>query len=193
LIAFIPSTTQPGDFRGDQGNSSFDQRQRAVLNWTWQPTVTAGDSVAARYLLNGWQLSGVANLASGLPETPLVLVNGQQFSGTTMEYLNSLNGSGGWSRVPFESVNSLRNSAQYVLDGRLTKSLPLGDRVKGMLMFEAFNALNKQYSTSLDTIAYTATLGVLKPVTGLGSANAAGGYPYGANARRAQVAFRIVF
>jgi len=152
-------------------------------------------------VLNGWQISGIATLASGLPETPLVIVNGQQFaSGTnngtpsiTMLYVNSINGSGGWNRVPFEDVNSLQNSAQYVLNARVSKSLPFTDRIKGIVTFEAFNALNKQYSTSLDTIAYTATLGVLRPVPGVGAGTAADGYPYGTNARRAQVALRIVF
>jgi hypothetical protein len=43
----------------------------------------------------------------------------------------------------------------------------------------------------VNTIAYTATAGVLKPVPLLGAANAADGFPYGSNARRAQVALRI--
>ena len=191
----------PGDYRDDQGDSPFDQRHRAVVNWTWQPTVTNGDSPVARFVLNGWQISGIATLASGLPETPLTIVNGQQFAtGTnnatpaiTMEYVNSLNGTGGWNRVPFEDVGSLRTGAQYVVDARVAKVLPFTDRIKGILMFEAFNALNNQYSTSVNTIAYTATLGILRPVPGVGTGNAADGYPYGTNARRAQVGLRITF
>ncbi len=194
------ATYIPGDYRDDQGNSAFDQRHRGVIDWTWQ-SKASGDSAAARYFLSGWQISGIATLASGLPETPVAIVNGQQFAsgannGSTavnMLYLNSLNGSGGWNRVPFENVDSLRTSAQYVVNARIAKSLPFTDRVKGILIFEAFNALNKQYSTSLDTIAYIATLGVLRPVAGVGAGIAADGYPYGTNARRAQVAFRIVF
>jgi len=110
-----------------------------------------------------------------------------------MEYVNSLNGSGGWNRVPFQDVGSLRTGAQYVVNARVAKVLPFTDRIKGILMFEAFNALNNQYDTSLNTIAYTATLGVLRPVAGVGTGNAADGFPYGTNARRAQVALRIVF
>jgi hypothetical protein len=195
------ATFIPGDYRDDQGDSLFDQRHRVVVNWTWQPVVTNSDSPVARYVLNGWQISGIATLASGLPETPLTIVNGQQFAtGTnnatpaiTMEYVNSLNGSGGWNRVPFEDVDSLRTSAQYVVNARIAKVLPFTDTIKGIFMFEAFNALNNQYDTSLNTIAYTATLGVLRPVAGLGTGNAADGFPYGTNARRAQVGLRIVF
>jgi hypothetical protein len=197
---FVPSDLIPGDYRDDQGASNFDQRHRVVINWTWQPTVKT-DSAAARIALNGWQISGVATLASGLPETPVLYVNGQQFAngtndGTTaitMLYVNSLNGSGGWNRVPFEDVNSLRNSAQYVVNARVAKTVPFTDRVKGTVGFEAFNVFNNQYSTSLDTIAYTATAGVLRPVPGVGTPTAADGYPFGTNARRAQVALRIVF
>jgi hypothetical protein len=191
----------PGDYRDDQGDSSFDQRHRVTANVTWQPTVTGSDSAVTRFVLNGWQITGTATLASGLPETPVAITMGQQFASgvnngstaITMLYVNSLNGSGGWNRVPFEDVNSLRNSAQYVVNARVAKVLPFTDRVKGIVMFEAFNAFNNQYSTSLDTIAYTATLGVLRPVPSVGTATAADGYPYGTNARRAQVALRIVF
>ena len=197
---FIPSDLIPGDYRDDQGNSNYDQKHRFVLNWTWQPTVNS-DSSVAKFVLNGWQISGVATLASGLPETPVLYVNGQQFAsgsnnGTTsitMLYVNSLNGSGGWNRVPFEDVNSLRNSAQYVVNARVAKVLPFTDRIKGIVGFEAFNVFNNQYSTSLDTIAYTATAGVLRPVPGVGTPAAADGFPFGTNARRAQASLRIVF
>jgi Carboxypeptidase regulatory-like domain len=197
----VPSDLIPGDYRDDQGNSNYNQRHRVVVNWTWQPTVTTSDSPMARFVLNGWQISGIATLASGLPETPVLYVNGQQFaSGTnngsasiTMLYVNSLNGSGGWNRVPFEDVNSLQNGAQYVVNARVAKVLPFTDRIRGVVGFEAFNVFNNQYSTSLDTIAYTATAGVLRPVPGVGTATAADGFPYGTNARRAQVALRIVF
>jgi hypothetical protein len=58
---------------------------------------------------------------------------------------------------------------------------------------EAFDALNTQYNTSLNTIAYQATSGVLRPVSGLGLGNGAAGFPWGDNARHVQLALRIVF
>ncbi|HEV2448648.1 MAG TPA: hypothetical protein VGS58_22095, partial [Candidatus Sulfopaludibacter sp.] len=193
VMAFVPASTTPGDFRGDEGPSSLDQRQRAVVNFTWQPKVGSDLPAAARYLVNGWQISSIATLAAGLPATPLVVVNGQQFSGVTMAYTSTLNGTDGWQRVPFEGVNSLRMGPQHTLDARVSRTIQFTERVKGVLMFEAFNALNSQFDTSVNTIAYAATLGVLKPVAGLGAGTASWGPVNGTNARQAQVAFRVVF
>ena len=43
LIGFVPATTNVADYRADQGNSSLNQKNRGVLNWTWQPKVVASD------------------------------------------------------------------------------------------------------------------------------------------------------
>jgi hypothetical protein len=193
VAGFIPASSVPGSYPSDRGNSSFNQPNRGIIRWTWQPRPLDNDSVAARYLINGWTFSGGATFASGLGKTPLVMVSGQQFTGVSMVYLDSLNGSGGWSRAPFEPVNSLPTGPQYDVDARLTRNIPVTERVKVQLMFEAYNLLNTQYNTSVNTIAYLATAGVLKPVPGVGVGNGANGFPWGDNARHLQVALRIVF
>jgi hypothetical protein len=189
----IPSNYSTNDYRGDQGPSALDQRHRLTLNWTWQPRVTKGNSIAERFFLNGWQFSGIASGASTLHQTALVDVIGQQFTGVTMAFPMSLNGTGGWSRVPFDAVNSLPIGNQYNVDARVTRELPFTSRLKGILMVEAYNALNHKNYTSVEPIAFTAQSGVLKPVAGAGTPNADYGYPYGTNARRIQVALKIVF
>ncbi len=193
VAGFIPSTSIPGGFRNDKGNSLFNQPNRVVVTWTWQPKVADNGHWELRYVVNGWRISGSAIVASSLPETPIVLLSGQQFTGVTMLFPTSLNGSGGWSRVPFEQVNSLLTNRQYNVDARLTRDIPFGERIKARLMLEAFNALNTQYNTSVNTIAYLATSGVLRPVPGVGVGNAADGSPWGDNARHLQVALQIVF
>jgi hypothetical protein len=194
VVPGIPANTTPGDSADDRGNSAADQRHRGTVNWLWQPTVIKSDSPFARFLLNGWEVSGIATLASPQHRTPVLIAGAQQFSGITMTYTNSLNASGGWSRVPNEGVGTLTTgSNQYTVNGRLTRTLPFTERVKGMLMFEAFNVLNNQYTTAINTLAYTVTTGVLRPAPGVGAAIAADGYPYGSSARRCQIAFRLVF
>jgi hypothetical protein len=193
VVSFVPSNSNPLDYRGDQGPSALDQRHRLVLNWTWQPRVTKGNSIPERFFLNGWQLSGIATAAPSLHETALVDVMGQQFTGITMAFPTSLSGFGGWSRVPFESVNTLPIGDQFSVDARVTRELPFTTRLRGILMIEAYNALNHKNYTSVEPIAFTAVSGVLQPVAGLGKPTADYGYPYGTNARRIQVALKIVF
>ena len=195
VLGIIPSNVNPSDYVDDRGKSSFDQRQRAIVSWTWQPTVTKSQSAVARYLLNGWQFSGIATYATGLPQTPMVLVVGQQFANlkVTMAYPTSLNGTGGWSRVPFQAVNSLSLGNQRTVDARIGREIPFTERIRGHLSLEAFNALNGRFDTSMNTITYTATASILRPVPGGGSPNASWGAPFGTNARHFLISFRIVF
>ncbi len=122
-----------------------------------------------------------------------------------MTYFNSLNGSGGWARVPFEQIGSLQTDPQRIVDVRMTRTLPFTERVHGELAIEAFNLFNSQRITGINTVAYTAVAtlssglvngpysGVLKPVAGVGTGNASSAYPDGTTARRFQMAFRLVF
>jgi hypothetical protein len=183
----------------DKSELPTDQRHRAVLNWTWQPTLVRSNMWAARYLVNGWQLSGIASFTSGQPVTPTVLLTGNQFSTFTMTYFNTLNGSGGWARVPFVPAGSLHTEGQSNMNARIGRTIPITERVRGAVAFEAFNVFNTQRITSVNTIAYTAVAslpvgttngpysGVLRPVAGLGQGNAA------SPARQMQLSFRVTF
>ena len=193
-IAYAQSNMLNGNYSADKGSSGTDQRHRATINWLWAPKFTKSNSWASRYLVNGWELSSITTMASSQPATAFVSISGQQFTGVTFYGGNTtLNGSGGWGRVPFWPVNSLNIDKMYRVDARLTRNLPFSEKVTGLLMFEAFNAFNTQYNTAVNTTAYVATKGILAPVSGLGVGNQSQGFPDGTNARRAQVAFRLVF
>jgi hypothetical protein len=60
-------------------------------------------------------------------------------------------------------------------------------------MFEAYNIPNTQFNTSVNSVAFVATGGILRPVSGVGMGNAANGFPWGDNSRHLQVALKIVF
>lgn len=193
IFGALPLATYNGNVGGDRGVMPMNQRQRGEIAWTWTPE---------RRWLKGWALSGITTLASGQTETPQVMVEGQQFSGTTytLLYANSLDGWGGWNRVPFENIGSLNLGPQYNLDVRLSRSFTIRERYHAVLMFDAFNALNNQFNTAINTYAYTAIpttppngavngpfSGVLHPVAGVGTGIA------GAPARMAQIALRFTF
>ncbi|HUI80745.1 MAG TPA: TonB-dependent receptor [Bryobacteraceae bacterium] len=199
------SSTVNGDYADDRGNSAFDQRHHLTVQLLWQPSVGNKSSDFARRILNGWRLSTFATLASSQPATPIVEVQGQQFSGVTMNYTSTLNGSDGWARVPFLPINSLQTGPEYNVDASFGRQLTITERVKAVLAFEGFNVFNMQYNTSVNTIAYRSQavlppgllngtqVGTLFPVPGVGAGNAAQSFPDGTNARRLQVAVRIVF
>jgi hypothetical protein len=193
ITSTFNNATVPGNYRFDKGSSSLDTRHRAVINWMWEPKFTNSDSRLARYVVNGWGLSGIVTLASAHPWTPTVNVTSStQFTGVAMAN-TTMNGSGGWTRVPFLPVGSLDVDQIKRVDARVERQLPFSERVKGKLMFEAFNIFNMMYNTNISTQAYSATNGVLTPTAGLGAGRASQGFPDGTNARRAQVALRVTF
>jgi hypothetical protein len=70
---------------------------------------------------------------------------------------SSLNGSGGEDLIPAVGRNTYRYPATVNLDLRFTKSIRISDRCSFALMGEAFNALNHQNVTDIQTVGYRVT------------------------------------
>jgi hypothetical protein len=56
----------------NKGPSDFDIRHNLVINSTWQLPFGNGSTGATKALLNGWQLSNIVTLHSGVPFTPVL-------------------------------------------------------------------------------------------------------------------------
>jgi hypothetical protein len=191
LAGVLSMSTYNGNTGGDRGPAPYDQKQRGSITWTYTPEYR---------WLKGFALSGIATLASAQNETPTVWVAGQEFSAINMVYPTSLNGWGGWSRMTTQQIGSLALSPQRTLNARLSRTFVVSDKVKAMVLFEAFNALNNQFTTAVNTVGYIAsattppngavngpTTGVMKPVSGVGTPIA------GSAARSGQVGLRVTF
>jgi outer membrane receptor protein involved in Fe transport len=185
-----PTSVFNGDYRGEKGSSVFDQRHRLVVSSIWAPAVTMDNRFLSR-LLNNWQLSQLSTFASTPFTTATITVSGAPFAGAAFN--GSLNGLGGSNRVPFWPVNSLDIDSIARVDARLSRLIPLSERIKLSFNFEAFNVFNHTYFTNVLTQAYTAANGVLSPVPRLGEGSATGGFPDGTNARRLQVSVRVLW
>jgi outer membrane receptor protein involved in Fe transport len=133
----------------DRGNANADIRSRFVFSGSWDMNpVPSGGNALLRAVLNGWQLSTIANLQSGRPYTSSVGQN------------PDLNGDGNTSndRTPGQGRNALRGPNFLDDDVRLSRYFPLGsERVRLQLIGEAFNITNRVNFVSLRTTQYNFT------------------------------------
>ena len=183
-------STYDGDYSGDKGSSVLDQRHRAVINWLWAPKFTKSTSAFARYFVNGWQLSAITMLASAKPAPATINVTGAL---PGLANNGTLNGSFGSNRVPFWRFNPIDVDQIYRVDSRIQRELPFTERVKLNLIFEAFNTFNTISNTGVSTQAFAAAAGILRPTANFGIGTQSQGFPDGTNARRMQVALRLIF
>ncbi len=198
-----------GAYSNDKGNGNLDQRHRFVGTMIARPKFMKGNSALAKYVVNGWALDGIVTLASGRPSFESV-----SFSSTTnlpQAFTGTLNGLGGDNRVPFLPNNPLRIDPITRGDARVSKNIPIGEKMNLSLMFEVFNVSNTISNTSVSAGGFTAankgtaaapnfviapcasaTATTCAPTTpGLGTASS--GFPDGTNARRGQVGLRFTF
>lgn len=186
-----PGTVFNGDFRGEKGSSSLDQRHRLVIGHAANLRLKNEPNAFFRYVVNNWQLSALMTFASSQATTPTVTVSGTQFPGAA--FTSTLNGSGGSNRVPFLPRSSLDIDTIGRVDARLTKILPIGERCRLNLIFEGFNVFNNVSDTARRNQLYRAQAGVLRPLPDYGTGSASAGFPDGTNARRLQVSARFSF
>jgi carboxypeptidase family protein/TonB-dependent receptor-like protein len=186
--------TYNGNYAFDKGSGALDQRQRFVYSFVWSPKFSQSNSFVAKYFINNWQLSSITTLQSGRPSgSETIHLNDTPVTGMLYS-ASALDGFNGNFRVPFVPVNSLYTPWVQQENFRLTKIIPIKDRVNLSLNFEAFNIANNWSPTGLTTQAYTEAKGVLTYTpTAFNVGTGDGGFPDGTQARRLQVSARIVF
>jgi hypothetical protein len=183
-----------GNYKADRGNGTLDQRHRFVLSWVWAPVFNHRADAFNKYVVNGWQLSTITSMASGHPYgSETISLKDTPVAGMFSNF--NLDGSGLSGRVPFLPYNSYYLPAMYRADARISKAIPIGERVKASLMLEVFNIANtwaaRGYTSSQ---GYTETKGILTPTPQnlyIPSSDAVP--PDGTEARRMQIALRISF
>ncbi len=175
----------PNDLSQEYGNSSLNVRSRFVAAAYYRTNFSSGNRLE-RALQNGWETSLIAQAQTGLP-----------FSANTAKTaLNAtysgIIGAGGINRLPKFDANrnllSERNSYTMpniaVVDLRVSRSFYMDDRFGHFrleLLGEAFNLLNHQNITSVNTNAYTvcpaaaSTTNFVDPRLVVGSSNCTAG------------------
>jgi len=146
--------SNPSDLEADRAPGDVDVRHRVVLSGYWDLAYWKDSSGFTKVVLDGWSVAGIAAIQSGLPYNERVL--------------NDLNNDGNRSNdiVP-GSRNSHRLPTAYNIDLRLSRRIPLGDKVRLEIIAEAFNLLNTTNITSRRDTFYNLTNGVLIPQANL--------------------------
>jgi hypothetical protein len=117
----------------DRGPSVNDQRHRVVTNFVWNLDYFHGlKNPVARYLVDGWELSGIILAQTGQPYSNAI-------GGDANNDTNSAS-----ERVPQDGRNTNYGPTIANYDLRVTKSIPLyRERVRFNLSLDAFNAFNQ--------------------------------------------------
>src|SRR5260370_18826842 len=113
-------------------------------------------SAAPRYLLGGWELSGIFTAQSAQPYSALIAGD-----------LNN-DGNSRPARYPGLGRDTFYLPRNISLDPRITKDLPLRENIKFQLILEAFNVFNRNNVFAVNTTQYafspsTKTCGVTPP------------------------------
>ena len=160
----------PASIRTEYGNSNQNVPNRFVIN----SVITAPwnfHQKTLKYLLNDYEMSPAYALQSGLPysiTTSGTLSSAFNPTGNLSAVGGGINGSGGTARVPGFERNGFAQHKTNVLDLRLSKRFAITERVKLEVYGEAFNLINHQNITGINTLGYTvgSTLNAAKVATG---------------------------
>ena len=184
--------TYNGNYKADKGNGALDQRHRLVFSFVWLPTFTHRSGAFFKYVVNNWQLSSITIAQSGRPVGPTLRTTDTPVAG--MFSNTTLDGSGLSFRVPFLPPNSLLTPNHYRADARLSKIIPITEKVKAAFNFEVFNLSNSVAYTGISNQVYTEAKGILTLTpTAYGVGTSDGGFPDGTQARRMQIGIRVTF
>ncbi len=190
--AVVPGTddakyaSNPFDLDADYAPGDIDQRHRLVLSGVWDLGYWKDASGFTRAVLDGWVLSAIATIESGLPYSQKI-VNDVNRDGNTANDI-----------VP-GSRNTQRLPTQQNVDLRLVKRVPLGGKARLELIGEAFNLLNRTNVNSRRDAFFNFTNGVLVPQQNLSNprlnfgADANAQLLFEPNSRVVQLAGKITF
>lgn len=163
----------PNNLRGEYGRSDLDVRNRFVGTLLWKPTIHASNPWM-KYGLDGFTFSGTATESTGEPivaamsgtvaatwsvkgvaSTPASAkaADGNIYGGA----MSSSSGAATTGRPPIISRNSQPGPGIRNIDFRVTRDIPIHERISMQIIGEAFNLANHQIISSTNTTYSTYT------------------------------------
>ncbi len=180
------SASNPFNLKNDYSLSDFDQRKRFTASGVWELPTHNIQSKGLKRVVDGFQLSGILTLADGRPYSP-----GTTGSPSPGGITSGIVGVGGSSRVPWLGRNIYVNPGANSVDVRLSRTISLTERVRWLIIAEAFNVANRYEITGIDTTQYQIGGSTLFPRSSFQTRNGSGTNLFGA--RQIQLGTRLTF
>jgi len=165
----------------DRGPADFDMRHQALISMIWQPDYYRGENRFVRTLVNGWSISPIFSVHSGLPFTVLngtdanfdgntndraqLIGNPTLSNPTTAQWFNTAafakNNPAAGSPIDGNSPrNGFRGPGYTNVDLAIFRNFSFTERFKLEVRGEASNAFNiANYCISACSLIQTATVG----------------------------------
>ncbi|HLZ90476.1 MAG TPA: hypothetical protein VKQ28_02080 [Candidatus Acidoferrum sp.] len=133
-----------------------NQTDRFTSAVIWTPDYYKGANLALKHLLNGFTISPLISISSGLPYTPLIQGNAPSQTVNGVAFVAVTGGSGvladgGTNRPPFFGLNSFQIPRTADVDLRVQKSFNIRENWKISLVGDAFNLFNHNNVTAVNT------------------------------------------
>ena len=152
--------SDPNNIRYDNGNSDTDIRNRMTLSLVYQPKIME-DNKYVKHILDDFQFSGT-EIASG--GEPLFLgVSGTIYAGNTSSSsyadlsgifggaMSSSSGGATSGRPPFVGRGSIYGPGYNDFDLRVSRNIPIYEKIYMQFSADAFNLLNHQIITGVNS------------------------------------------
>jgi hypothetical protein len=150
----------PNNIRGENGLSDTDIRNRFTGSFVYQPRILMGNRIV-KNALDEFTFSGSVIASAGQPI--FLGMSGTVFSGATSPtsygdegniYGGAMSSSFGGAttgRPPQIGRNSIIGPGYNDFDFRITRNIPIHDKISMQVVGEAFNLLNRTIITSVNT------------------------------------------
>jgi len=148
----------PLDLTQEMGRSNFDIRERFAFGAVWTPDLYRGSHLLLKELVNGFTISPLINISSGAPYTGLLSGTAPSVvaGGTTFRAISSgVLGAGGANRLPNLPPNAFQMPHTANVDLRLQKAFRLREKMAFEVTADAFNVLNHNNITGVNTTIYS--------------------------------------
>ena len=172
----------PNNLKAEYGRADIDMRHRFVGTLLWKPTIYETNRLV-KYSLDGFTFSGTATESTGFPIAAGMSGTVSNLTGTPAGAdgniyggaMSSSSGAATTGRPPEIRRNSQPGPGVRNIDFRITRDIPIHDKIYMQFIGEAFNLLNHEIVSSVNSTF--ATYAAPKA----GACSASGTVPTGSN------------